>query len=52
MHLQPVYAGYRSFVSGASEELFRTGVTLPSGANLSDDDIDRVIAALTELLEE
>ncbi|WP_020144781.1 DegT/DnrJ/EryC1/StrS aminotransferase family protein [Terracoccus sp. 273MFTsu3.1] len=51
MHLQPVYAPYRSFVTGGSDELFRTGVTLPSGANLCDDDVDRVIAVLVAQLE-
>jgi dTDP-4-amino-4,6-dideoxygalactose transaminase len=51
MHLQPVYAPYRAFVTGASDELFRTGVTLPSGAGLDDDDVSRVVAALTRQLE-
>ena len=46
MHLQPVFAGARAFVTGTSERLFRTGVTLPSGSELSDDDVDRVIASL------
>lgn len=50
MHLQPVFARYRSYLNGASEQLFRSGVTLPSGASLSDDDIARVIAALSEQL--
>lgn len=50
MHLQPIYARYRSFVTGTSDELFRTGVTVPSGAGLSDEDVDRVVAVLTELL--
>lgn len=51
MHLQPVCSANRAFVTGASDELFRTGVTLPSGANLRDDEIDRVIAALCAELE-
>lgn len=51
MHRQPVFADRRAFVTGVSEDLFRTGVTLPSGANLSDGDVDRVVAALTDHLE-
>jgi dTDP-4-amino-4,6-dideoxygalactose transaminase len=51
MHLQPIYSQYRAFVSDVSKELFRSGVTLPSGANLSDEDIDRVVDVLTGLLE-
>jgi len=50
MHLQPVFAGHRSFVTGASQQLFETGVTLPSGSALSDADIDRVIDVLTGIL--
>ncbi len=50
MHLQPVFAGNRSFVTGASQQLFETGVTLPSGSALSDADIDRVIEVLTDIL--
>lgn len=50
MHLQPVFAEHRSFVTGASQRLFETGVTLPSGSALSDADIDRVIEVLTGAL--
>lgn len=50
MHLQPVFAAERSFTTGASEDLFRSGMTLPSGPALTDDQIDRVIASLTQVL--
>lgn len=46
MHLQQVFAGARSFVNGTSEQLFATGVTLPSGSILTDDDVARVLRAL------
>jgi dTDP-4-amino-4,6-dideoxygalactose transaminase len=46
MHLQPVFASHRAFVSGESERLFDRGVTLPSGSALQDDDIARVIKVL------
>jgi len=46
MHLQPVFAGARSAISGASERLFRTGLTLPSGSGLDDVSIDRVFDQL------
>ncbi|KRF43245.1 pyridoxal-5'-phosphate-dependent protein [Terrabacter sp. Soil811] len=51
MHLQPVYATHRAFGNGVSDELFRTGVTLPSGAGLTDYDIDRVVDSLTAHLD-
>jgi dTDP-4-amino-4,6-dideoxygalactose transaminase len=51
MHLQPVFAEERSFVTGTSQRLFQTGVTLPSGSILSDDDIERVIATTLDALD-
>ena len=48
MHLQPVWSGARSFVSGESEALFRRGITLPSGAGLTNDEISRVIDAVRD----
>lgn len=50
MHLQPVFAGARSFTTGVSEDLFTRGVTLPSGPALTDTQIDRVIASLTQVV--
>ncbi len=50
MHVQPVFAGSRAFVDGMSEQLFRTGLSLPSGSVLDDDEWDRVAAALTEAM--
>lgn len=46
MHLQPVFAGHRAFLSGKSQRLFDRGLALPSGAGLTDHDIERVIKAL------
>lgn len=42
MHLQPVFEGARSFVSGEGERLFRTGLSLPSGSAHDAATIDRV----------
>jgi dTDP-4-amino-4,6-dideoxygalactose transaminase len=50
MHLQPVFQHERSFLTGDSEQLFKRGVTLPSGSALSHDDVDRVIATLSAQL--
>lgn len=35
MHLQPVFEGAPAFVNGVSEELFNNGLCLPSGSNLT-----------------
>ncbi|MET4050808.1 dTDP-4-amino-4,6-dideoxygalactose transaminase [Frigoribacterium sp. PvP054] len=47
MHLQPVFEGARQRTTGASENLFRRGLTLPSGSALTEAEIDRVLAALS-----
>ncbi|XXT21139.1 DegT/DnrJ/EryC1/StrS family aminotransferase [Sorangium sp. So ce429] len=51
MHLQPLFAGRRSWLRGGSERLFRTGVALPSGSALSDDEVARVVSSMTSALE-
>lgn len=42
MHLQPVFAGSRGRINGAAEMLFATGLTLPSGSAMNNDDLDRI----------
>jgi dTDP-4-amino-4,6-dideoxygalactose transaminase len=51
MHLQPVFAGARTALSGAAERLFRDGITLPSGSALSDSQVRRVLDDITEFLD-
>jgi dTDP-4-amino-4,6-dideoxygalactose transaminase len=51
MHLQPVFAGSRALVTGASQHLFEIGLTLPSGSALSADDISRIFGAIRAFLE-
>ncbi len=50
MHLQPVFAEARSVTTGVCEDLFGRGLTLPSGPALTDDQVDRVITSLTQVL--
>ena len=52
MHLQPIFARHRAFVSGVAERLFDRGIALPSGSALRDDEIERVISVLLEALGE
>ena len=49
MHLQPLFSGTRAFLTGASEQFFARGVTLPSGSALIDSEVERVIASLQGL---
>jgi dTDP-4-amino-4,6-dideoxygalactose transaminase len=44
MHLQPVFKDHPSYLNGVSESLFNNGLCLPSGSNLSKDDLDKVIS--------
>lgn len=50
MHLQPVFAGCRAFTTGASEDLFRRGLNLPSGVGLTDDEVRFVISTLRKAI--
>ena len=42
MHLQPVYRSAIAYLNGVSENLFKSGLCLPSGSSLSPDEIQRI----------
>ena len=46
MHLQPLYAQSPMVGRGVADDLFARGLCLPSGSNLSQDDLERVVASL------
>ncbi|MFJ3472831.1 DegT/DnrJ/EryC1/StrS family aminotransferase [Microbacterium maritypicum] len=52
MHLQPVFADAPAAVTGVSEGFFRSGITLPSGSALSDEQMDRVQTLIRRFLAE
>ena len=43
MHLQPIFADCECINNGVAEELFQQGLCLPSGSNLTESDLERVI---------
>ncbi|PMB24245.1 DegT/DnrJ/EryC1/StrS family aminotransferase [Fischerella thermalis] len=43
LHIQPVFAECECFGGAVAEDLFAHGLCLPSGSNLTDEDLDRVI---------
>jgi dTDP-4-amino-4,6-dideoxygalactose transaminase len=43
MHLQPIFENFPNFSDGTSEDLFERGLCLPSGSNLSKEDVDRIV---------
>lgn len=49
MHLQPIFADAPFYGDGTSERLFEQGLCLPSGSNLSQEDLDRVVYHIRKL---
>ncbi len=49
MSLQPVFSGCKAFLSGVDNALFRTGICLPSGRNLTTETMDEVMGILDAL---
>lgn len=43
MHMQPVFKEYPSYTSGVSEKLFETGLCLPSGSNLTAQQLADIV---------
>jgi dTDP-4-amino-4,6-dideoxygalactose transaminase len=46
MHRQPIFSGYESVGGAVAEALFRDGLCLPSGSNLTAADLERVVTAV------
>ncbi len=51
MHLQPVFDTAPAYVNGTAEKLFDQGLCLPSGSNLTQSDLDRVINIFNEVMQ-
>jgi len=49
LHLQPAFAGVAVFRGEVAESLFRDGVCLPSGSQLSEPDQARIIELISDL---
>lgn len=50
MHLQPVFAGAPFYGNGISDWLFKKGLCLPSGSNLTDYDLKRITGIIKDRL--
>jgi len=51
MHLQPVFSDCRYYANGVSEDLFNRGLCLPSGTNMTKEDLERVVIKIKDLYE-
>lgn len=52
MHLQPIFEKAIAYTDGTSEEIFNRGLCLPSGSNLSEDDLRSVIKTITKTIRQ
>lgn len=50
MHLQPVFKGNETVLTGVAERLFEEGLCLPSGVGLTDADVERVASGVRAAL--
>jgi dTDP-4-amino-4,6-dideoxygalactose transaminase len=50
LHIQPIFATCAAYTTGVSENLFLNGLCLPSGSNLTESDIERVINCIAKRL--
>ncbi len=51
MHLQPVFKSFPYFGTGIAEDIFHHGLCLPSGSNMTEHQIQRVIDEIKTCLE-
>jgi dTDP-4-amino-4,6-dideoxygalactose transaminase len=49
MHMQPVFKGCTTMADGTSEELFNRGLCLPSGSNLTENDLECTVELIKSL---
>ena len=49
LHLQPVFEGSECIGGAIAEDLFAHGLCLPSGSNLTTEDLERVIHAIAKV---
>lgn len=52
MHMQPVFKNYPGYLNGTAEAIFKRGLCLPSGSNLTSEDRQRVANALHNVFQE
>ena len=50
LHMQPLFEGSIYYGNGVSESLFQKGLCLPSGTNMSDEDLKLIFKSIHEIL--
>lgn len=49
MHLQPIFQEFPAYADGTSENLFERGLCLPSGSNLTDEELQRTVRHIKKI---
>jgi dTDP-4-amino-4,6-dideoxygalactose transaminase len=49
MHLQPLYSGTQFYGDDTSDRLFQKGLCLPSGSNLTKDQLFKVVSIINQV---
>ncbi|MCF6297441.1 MAG: aminotransferase class I/II-fold pyridoxal phosphate-dependent enzyme [Flavobacteriaceae bacterium] len=49
MHLQPIFNEFPAYIDGTSDDLFQRGLCLPSGSNLSLNDLKKIATVIKSL---
>ncbi|MEP3209515.1 MAG: aminotransferase class I/II-fold pyridoxal phosphate-dependent enzyme [Maribacter sp.] len=50
MHMQPIFENSPHYSDGTSEDLFERGLCLPSGSNLTHQDLERIVTLILKEL--
>jgi dTDP-4-amino-4,6-dideoxygalactose transaminase len=51
MHLQPAFKSLPKYLNGNSETIYHTGLCLPSGSNLVESDLKRIVLIIKKYFE-
>ncbi|AXT59914.1 aminotransferase class I/II-fold pyridoxal phosphate-dependent enzyme [Aquimarina sp. AD10] len=51
MHQQAVFADCATYLNGISDDLFDRGLCLPSGSNLEEEDLYRIVSVIKKVLK-
>jgi dTDP-4-amino-4,6-dideoxygalactose transaminase len=51
MHLQPVFKSLPKYLNGNSEIIYKRGLCLPSGSNLTESDLKRIVSIIKQYFD-
>lgn len=52
MHMQPYFEKYDFVGNGVSEEIFKTGICLPSDTKMCDSDLERIVGIIEDVYKQ